>query len=112
MKVSRDDWGQKSGNHDKTKTKVLSVANQQKGKYPNEPIRTQSKTKQTAQSAGKHGRPCRDWCKFVSDWSREWHEFYWTDPRVKLSETNALSDYYRHSIEHCSDEGDENGNHK
>ena len=31
-----------------------------KGKYPEEPMKTQSKNKQTAQRAGKCGRPSRD----------------------------------------------------
>lgn len=40
----------------KSKTKVITTAGQKKGKYHKEPMRTQRKTKQTAQSAGKRGK--------------------------------------------------------
>ena len=40
----------------KIKTKVITTANQNKGKLHNEPVRTQP-----ASSAGKHKRPSRDW---------------------------------------------------
>ena len=54
----------------KTKTKVITKANQNRGKYLLEPMRTQSKTDQTAYSAGKRGQPNRDWFSFAYDWSR------------------------------------------
>ena len=37
------------------------MANQKKGKYPEEPMRTQNETNQYVQSPGKLYRPSRDW---------------------------------------------------
>ena len=43
------------------KMNVIAYHNgQSEGKYPKEPMRTQSK-EQTAKSAGKRGRPSRNW---------------------------------------------------
>ena len=40
---------------------IVFKASQKKGKYPEEPMRTQGKTNQTVQCAGKRGQPSRDW---------------------------------------------------
>lgn len=65
-----------------TKITVITTEFQKKGKYLCEPMRTQSETKQTA---GKCGRPNRDWIK-VSDWLRL------ANHRAMYRETNANSD--------------------
>ena len=43
--------------------KIIATAKKgkKKGKYPTEPMRTQSKNSQTAESAGKLGGPIRVW---------------------------------------------------
>lgn len=66
----------------KTKITVITKEFQKKGKYLCESMRTQSETKQTA---GKCGRPNRDWIK-VSDWLRL------ANHRTMYRETNANSD--------------------
>lgn len=43
------------------RTIVITKANQKKGKYLTQPIRTPRKNKQTARCAGKRGWPNRDW---------------------------------------------------
>ena len=48
----------------KTKTKVITPANHNKHKLPNEPIRTRSKYMSPASSAGKRVRASRDWFEF------------------------------------------------
>ena len=48
---------------EKTKTKVIKTANQKKGKYPEEPMRSQSQNYQTASSAGKCGQSSCDWLR-------------------------------------------------
>ena len=40
---------------------IITMANQKKGKYPEEPMRTQNETNQYVQSPGKLYRPSRDW---------------------------------------------------
>ena len=47
---------------------------QSEGKYPKEPMRTQSK-EQTAKSAGNAGDQVVNGFSFASDWLRVWHEF-------------------------------------
>ena len=48
----------------KTKTKVITPANHNKHKLPNQPIRTGSKYMSPASSAGKRVRASRDWFEF------------------------------------------------
>ena len=48
----------------KTRTKVITPANHNKHKLPDEPIRTRSKHMQPAPSAGKRVRASCDWFEF------------------------------------------------
>ena len=58
-----------------TKTNVITIPNQNKGEYYNEPMRTQSKNKQTAQSAGNYSDTVAvDDFNFASDWLKGWRE--------------------------------------
>ena len=48
----------------KTKTKVITLANHNRCKQHNEPMRIRSKYMKLAPSAGKHMRPKHDWFWF------------------------------------------------
>ena len=63
-------------------------------------MRTQSKTKQTAQSAGKRGRPNVDLFYFRLSLVERVARVFWTNPKAK--ENKSIPDYFRHSIENCS----------
>ena len=61
----------------KTKTKVIKTAYQKKGKYPEEPMKTQSKKPK------KPNRPKRGKTQATKSWL-VWREFYWqSQGRVK-----------------------------
>ena len=38
---------------------------------------------------------------FASDWLREWREFLLDQSKSEVKQTNAISDYCRHSIDNC-----------
>ena len=38
---------------------------------------------------------------FASDWLREWREFLLDQSQSEVKQTNAISDYCRHSIDNC-----------
>ena len=51
-----------------TKIKVITTANQKRGKYVKEPTKTQNKNNLTAKSAGKRGRPIRGLVSHLIGW--------------------------------------------
>ena len=73
----------------KTKTKVNTSTNQNKGEYHKEPVRTQARENASNQVVVGFG--------FVSDWLRRWYEFFEpiTD-RVKQNQSNP--GFFQHSI--------------
>ena len=44
---------------------------------------------------------------FASDWLRGWHEFFWSNHRVRLSKTKVILDIFVHSLKNRSSIGDE-----
>ena len=56
----------------KTETEVITLANQKKGTFSGEPMRTQGKNKQTAQSAADQ---LVIGVSLAFDWLKEWREF-------------------------------------
>ena len=75
-----------------TKPKVITAANQYKGKYHKQPIRIQSKKEQTTESAGKREWPSRGWFYFTFDWLKVWWEFSAPITGRMKSKTNAFAD--------------------
>lgn len=73
---------------------VITVANQDKGKYHREPITTQRKKQARENSSDQ----VASGFNFETDWSRKWYEFYGliTDP------SKASPDYFGSSFENCS----------
>ena len=59
----------------KTETEVITSANQKKGTFSGEPMRTQGKNKQTAQSAGNAADQLVIGVSLAFDWLKEWREF-------------------------------------
>ena len=57
----------------KTKTKVITLANQKGRRQSSKPIKTRSNYTQPTQSAGKCARASHDWF-FTSDWLKKWRE--------------------------------------
>ena len=75
-----------------TKPKVITAANQYKGKYHKQPVRIQSKKEQTTESAGKREWPSRGWFYFTFDWLKVWWEFSAPITGRMKSKTNAFAD--------------------
>ena len=73
--MREDCWEHFSIECSKSKTDVITTANQKKGKYPEEPMRNQRKNSHTASSAGNAGDQFVIFVNFAYDWSREWYEF-------------------------------------
>ena len=59
----------------KTKTKVITTADQRRGRYHLEPIRILNKTNQTAYAREKASDRFMIGFSLASDWLREWCEF-------------------------------------
>ena len=72
----------------KTKTKDITAATQDQGKYLKEQMRILSKSKLIACSLGKHKWSNHYWFDFASDFLRKWHNFfrnnYWHSWKIAL----------------------------
>lgn len=84
-----------------TKIKVITTANQKRGKYVKEPTKTQNKNNQTAKSAGKRGRPIRGLVSHLKLVERVARVFC-TNHRATLSKNKVIRDYLTYSIEKYS----------
>ena len=74
--------------------KTKTTANQNKGKYHQEPIRIQSEKQASCLKRGKTG----EWTR--RDWSKCWYgeklaRDFWANHTAKWSKTEAFSDYFR-----------------
>ena len=75
-----------------------------KGNLYLQPIATLSKIQQTAPSAGKRERLCRDCC-FISNrigWESGASFQDLSESKAKESKTNAILGYFQHSIENVT----------
>ena len=59
----------------KTKTKVITTANQNKGKFHKEPMRIQSEYVKQPQLRESVSNQVEIGFSFASDWLRGWHKF-------------------------------------
>ena len=85
----------------KTKTKVITTVNQKEGKYRRSQwellhlkTTTLPKARENAGNQVANG--------FASDWLREWREFSGPITNQNLSKTNAILNFFWHSIENYS----------
>ena len=80
----------------KTKTKVITTANQKKGKYLKSQSELKVKTTKPPKARENTGDHVVIGVGFASDWSRV-ARIYWTNHRAKESKTKAIMDNFQHS---------------
>lgn len=79
-----------------TKIRVITTANQKKGKLPLGAMKTQSKTNETCRSAGNAGAKFCIWLVERVAWR------IWTNHRAKQRKPSETPHYFRQSIKKCS----------